>query len=571
MDTVGRALARRQRMKTAAFFLIFTVLSFPLRAQISDPDSLSQIKLLLAEERWQEIIQIAESEPHPSADLNYYYGIALARLERLNDAETAFERGRLQQPRDKRFPIQLAGIRFRQKKYPEAAKHLQRALRIDPDDEYANDFLGSVYFLLGNLEAALKYWNRVSKPRIEGIRSEPAPRVDPILLDRAFAFAPASVIELPELRTTQARVSGLGIFPDSKFDLEARPDGRFDMVFRARERNGWGANKMQGLISLLLGLPFQTVHPEFYNIRGRAINSVSLYRWDAQKRRIWTNLSGPFSNNPKWRFHLDLDLRDENWDVRDPARNTELLAGLKLRKQAFSAGLTSFENGRWNWASGVELSHRKFLDVDPGTPLAPGLLAEGFQLKYTAQMNYALARIPERRLTINSGVAAQLGRTWSQPSQVFAKLQGSIETHWFPRSEGDDLEMLGKIRIGRTFGEVPFDELFFLGIERDNDLWLRGHVGTRNGRKGNAPMGRNFFLSNWEFDKNIYSRSFINVKLGPFLDIGRITDPSSGLGSQKWLWDLGVQAKLRVLGQRVTFSYGKDLRAGGDAFYVTLR
>lgn len=558
-------------MRTAAALLILTALSLPLCAQTLDTVERERIRELAAGEQWEEIVRMAEAEAAPSADLNYYYGLALARLDRLNDAETAFERGRLQQPRDKRFPIQLAGIRFRQKKYPEAAKHLQRALRIDPDDEYANDFLGSVYFLLGNLEAALKYWNRVSKPRVERVRSEPAPRVDPILLDRAFAFAPASVIELPEFRTTHARVNGLGIFPDTKFDLEARPDGRFDMVFRARERNGWGANRLQGLISLLRGLPFQTVHPEFYNIRGRAINSVSLYRWDAQKRRIWTNLSGPFSNNPKWRYHLDLDLRDENWDVRDPTRTTELLAGLKLRKQAFSAGVTSFENGRWNWTSGVELSHRKFLDVGPGTALPHDLLAEGFQLKYTGQLNYALARIPERRLTFNSGVAAQLGRTWSQPSRAFAKLQGSIETHWLPQAEGDDFEMLGKIRVVRTFGQVPFDELFILGIERDNDLWLRGHVGTRNGRKGNAPMGRNFFLSNWEFDKNIYSGSFINVKLGPFLDIGRITDPSSGLGSQKWLWDLGVQAKLRVLGQRVTFSYGRDLRAGGDAFYVTFR
>jgi tetratricopeptide (TPR) repeat protein len=571
MDAAGFASTLRQRMKTASVLLIITVLSFPLRAQTFETGDLARIKQLAAGERWQEIVRIVEAVAAPSADQNYYYGIALARLERLDDAELAFERGRTEHPRDKRFPIQLAGIRFKQEKYAEAANHLHRALRIDSEDEYANDFLGSVYFLLGNLEAALKYWNRVSKPRVERVRSEPPPRVDPVLLDRAFAFAPASVLELPELQTTQARVGGLSIFPDKKFDLEARPDGNFDVVFRARERNGWGANNVQGLISLFRGLPFQTVHPEFYNIRGRAINSVSLYRWDAQKRRIWTNLSGPFSRDPKWRYHLDLDLRDENWDIRDPANSDQLLAGLKLRKQAFSAGVTSIVNGRWNWSGGVELSHRSFLDVDPGTALTPRLVARGFQLKYVGQLNYTLARIPEQRFTVNSGVSTHIGRTWSQPLRAFAKLQGSLETHWFPQSTGDDYEIQGKIRVGRTFGDIPFDELFILGVERDNDLWLRGHVGTRNGRKGNAPMGRNFFLSNWEIDKNIYSRSFINLKLGPFFDIGRITDPSSGLGSQKWLWDVGVQAKVRVLGQRVAFSYGRDLRSGGDAFYVSFR
>ena len=131
--------------------------------------------------------------------------------------------------------------------------------------------------------------------------------------------------------------------------------------------------------------------------------------------------------------------------------------------------------------------------------------------------------------------------------------------------------MQGKVRAGWTFGQSPFDELFSLGVERDNDLWLRAHVGTRDGRKGNAPMGRSYFLSNWEFDKNVYRNSFISLRLGPLLDIGKITDSSVGLGSRQWLWDLGAQAKVRVLGQSVAFSYGKDLRSGNNAFYVSFQ
>jgi len=558
-------------MKAAAALLIFIVLSFPLRAQTTDADPLARIKQLAAEERWQEIARIAEAERSPSADIDYYYGAALAGLQRWAEAEAAFTRGSVKEPRDKRFPIELAALCFKQKKYAQAADYLHRALRLDPADTYATDLLASVYFLQGNREAALKYWNRVGKPHVERVLLDPPLKVDPALLDRAFVFAPASVLRLSEIQTTQARITGLGIFPDQKFDLEARPDGAFDVVFRARERNGWGANKWQGLISLFRGLPFQTIHPEFYNIGGRAINSVSLYRWDAQKRRLWTSLSGPFTKDPKWRYQLDLDLRDENWDIRDSSNDAALLGGLKLRKQAFTAGVTSFENGRWNWSTGVELSHRKFLDVIPGAALTPQLLAQGFQLKHLFQLNYILARVPERRLTVSSSVSTQLARTWSQPSQTFAKLQLSLDTHWFPRASGDDYEMHSKIRAGWTFGQSPFDELFSLGVERDNDLWLRGHVGTRDGRKGNAPMGRDYFLSNWELDKNAYSSSFINLKLGPLLDIGKITDSSTGLGPRKWLWDLGAQAKVKVLGQSVVFSYGKDLRSGNNAFYISFR
>ena len=573
MDIAGFASTRRPVIRTAAILLILAFSSVPLRAQTSlnNPEPLAEFKQLLAQERWQEIVRLAEIEAERSADLNYYYGIALARLESWDEAMKAFQRGLSQQPNDKRFSLELAGVCFKQRNYAEAAAYLRRALRLDPADAYANDFLASVYFLQGNIEAALKRWNRVSKPEIEEVRFDPTPKVSPALLDRAFAFAPAAVLRLPELQTTEARVSGLNIFPNYRFDLEARSDGKFDVVFRARERNGWGGAKWEGLLSLFRGLPFQTLHPEFFNIRRRAINFESLIRWDAEKRRLRTNLSGPFSGDSKWRYQLDLDLRNENWDVRRSfADSASALSRLNLRKQAFAAAVTSFVNGRLDWGVGVELSHRDFRDVIAGAALTPQLLERGFQLKHLGQLNYALVRDPQRRFTITTGASTQLGRIWSQPSRLFAKLQGSLRARWLPQWSGDDYEMQAKVRAGRTFGEIPFDELFILGVERDNDLWLRSHIGTRDGRKGSAPLGRNYFLSNWELDKNVYSNAFISFKLGPFLDSGKITDSSPGLGSRTWLWDLGAQAKVRALGLGVAFSYGKDLRSGNNAFYVSM-
>jgi hypothetical protein len=128
--------------------------------------------------------------------------------------------------------------------------------------------------------------------------------------------------------------------------------------------------------------------------------------------------------------------------------------------------------------------------------------------------------------------------------------------------------MQQRIRVGNIFGEIPFDELFMLGLERDNDLPMRAHVGTRDGRKGSAPLGRKYFLSNWEMDKNLYSNGLITAKLGPFLDTGHITNGSNPLGSQKWLWDAGVQAKLNALGVKFVLSYGRDLRTGKGALYA---
>jgi hypothetical protein len=136
--------------------------------------------------------------------------------------------------------------------------------------------------------------------------------------------------------------------------------------------------------------------------------------------------------------------------------------------------------------------------------------------------------------------------------------------------QGDRYEFSTSARAGKTFGAVPFDELFMLGLERDNDLPLRAHIGTHDGRKGSAPLGRNYFLWNSDFDRTIYDAGFLKIKLGPFLDSGRITDPSGFFGSGRWLWDTGAQLKLSLFSTvTVAVSYGKDLRGGHNAFYAT--
>jgi len=393
--------------------------------------------------------------------------------------------------------------------------------------------------------------------------------MNPILFDRAFAFAPASTLRLPELLETEDRLQGTEIFPNYSFSLSARPDQKFDMTFHGPERNGWGDSKLEALLSTFRGVFFQTLTPEYYNIDGSATNALSLLRWDAQKRRALVSLSGPRHGDPRWRYRAAVDLRNENWVIRESFTGpAPPLASFNIRKEALSAGITSFHSERWSWSTGAELSYRDFRSVDIRSALSPGLLIQSYQLKEASDLKYRLIHLPERRLTATADVSAEIGRIWSQPAHPFSKTQGSLTAHWFPRAKGDDLEIQQQIRAGGIFGTVPLDELFILGLERDNDLPMRAHIGTRDGRKGSAPLGWNYFLSNWEMDKSLYSNGLISTKLGPFLDTGRITNQSNPPESQEWLWDAGVQAKISVLGVKFVLTYGRDLRAGKGVFYA---
>jgi hypothetical protein len=562
-----KALCRMRRAVAAC--LVFCA-CFGLSAQQRETQAptTAQLQKLAKVQQWAEIVRLLEPVEPRTAEMDYYLGMALAHAGKWNHAERVLVAGSRLEPRDERFPVELAGVAFKQKNYPLAARRLHRAVKLSPNDAYANDFLATVYFLEGNLEAALKYWNRVGKPHVAQMREEPEPRVSAALLDHAFAFSPAATLRLRQFRDTRARIRGLGIFPQYHFDLDALPDGKFNVVFRGRELDGFGGGKWEVAAQVLRGLPFQQVNPAFYDFRGRAINFDSMARWDAQKRRLFLRASGPFEGGAKYRWNFAADLRNENWVLRNSFTGpAPALASLNLRREAGTFDLVSYESGRLEWLAGAEISHRDFRNVAPGAELTAPMLASGYELKQVAQLRASVWRVPEHRFAMSAEGESQAARLWSRPGQSFEKLTGELAWRWFPQAVGDDYEMMQQVRAGRIFGQAPFDELFTLGLDQDNDLPMRAHIATRDGRKGSAPMGRNYFLQNWELDKRLYGNGLIEVQLGPFLDIGRITDPGTALGSHKWLFDTGVEAKLRVFGVGVAFSYGKDLRTGNNAFY----
>ena len=150
---------------------------------------------------------------------------------------------------------------------------------------------------------------------------------------------------------------------------------------------------------------------------------------------------------------------------------------------------------------------------------------------------------------------------------VFEKLQGSAGAHWFPQAQGDAYEVAGRVRAGWTFGDAPFDELFLLGMERDTDLWVRGQIGTRDGKKGSSPLGSRFFLANANLYRRIWGNGLFELKAGPLADFARVGSPTTGLADGRWLFDVGAGVRLTVLGTSVVLMYGHDLRSGSNAFF----
>ncbi len=539
--------------------------------QCAADQSPSATKTAYEQHDWAAVIQSVQSSRLRTSEENFEYGMALAHLARWPQARSALLLGYHQCSQQERFSVELAGIAFQMKDYKQSALWLRRALRLSPQDTYAVNFAATVYFLMGNLDAALKYWNRLHKPYITELRLDPRFRVQRQLLDRSFAFAPASTLDRSQYANTKTRLGELGIFPAFNINLLSRQDGTFDAQFSALERNGFGGSRVQAVLSTFGGAVYETIYPSYFNLGRSAINIESLLRWDAQKRRAWVSMGGPWHQLPQWHWQLGADVRNENWAIRRSASGTSPeLGSLNLERQVASASVTGMPHGSLRWSTGLELSHRSFRSVMYGSALSAGLVSPGFAVKHLADVRSTLLDIPERRFNLTGAASSQFTRLWSSPPRLYEKLDGAVTARWFPQATDDVYEARQQFRAGRAFGSPSFDELYMLGVERDNDLWLRGMIGTRDGRKGSSPLATSYVLSNSDFLRRFYSNGLVSIKAGPWLDMGRAAAPTVGLSPRQWLFSAGVATRITVLGTGIVLTWGRDLRAGTNAFYGTL-
>ena len=540
-------------MTIALLVLALVGQATPVRAG-TDP------QVLLNAGKWSEILRDFPPSSDDTPEIRFTRGIAHARLQQWDAARTEFETGQRIAPGDARFPIELAGVAFRQGRTGEARHLLQHALRLRPGDPYALDFLATLHLLDGNTRAALQAWNTLGKPRIEIVRMVPEPRLDPVVLDRALVVRPGTVALLGDYDSSLNRLDLMDLFGLRALELIPRPDGDFDMELRSAGKTGVGNGRLSTLAGFLRGLPYSTVYPEFYSMRRSGLNLTSLARWDPRKRRFSASLSGPVSGDPAKRVQIDLDLRDEEWDAE--------IGRFSMRKIETGASLT-FAPGTWRIRTGGFFAARGFGEIDV-QPMDRSYLRDGPSLAYRFGVDGPLLSVPRRRFEAPLKAVVQAARVFGEFGGTYARLAGGIQPHWYPLARGDDFGMTGRIQAGGAAGAVPVDELFSFGLERDNALVMRGHRGTADGRKGAGPLGTLFFLGSWELEKKLAGNELWRISAGPFVDTGRMWDREQGLGSTKWLTDVGLQSKVTILKVvSLTFSYGTDLRSGAHVFHFT--
>jgi tetratricopeptide (TPR) repeat protein len=503
--------------------------------------------------------RFCDATPDTSADELLDQAVSFAANGDLDQAEHLLIKGEASFPSDARFLIELAGVSWRRRRPTRAKSYLHRGLQIDNYNAYANEFLGSLYLLEGNLYAALKHLNRVRRPVIASVTLSPEPPLRPELLERLSRVSIGQLLTGKRLALTERNFARLLIFGEPRFELKPGTTDHYDLVIRspvlAQPLSG-GAGRV---LSFARGLPYKQINLDWLNIGRKAQAFTSLWRWDPEKQRIAVKYRTPLTHGT---YALWTDLRDENWELIQPPVDSPTI---RVRSASVGGSMQFELSGDRQWTPSIHLSRHLFQRGGSNRALSNTTMWE-----IRNRLDLPRWRYPEHRIDVDSSATLRIGRIYSQESSRLVGAELDTAMRWFPQPSDDLYQISGRLRAGALSGNLPINELYMTAMERDNELWLRGHVGTRNGRKGAAPMGNRFVLTQFDVGRRVIRIPFLRVDVGPFFDIGIVTGAAT-LGSRGWLYDTGVQATLTTLGGfRFAVVYGHDIRGSANVLYTTV-
>ncbi len=488
-------------------------------------------------------------------------GLALAKAQRWTEAGAVLHDGQRRFPRDSRFPIELAGLAYRQKDERTAKRELQRGLALAPHDEYANDFLGTLFLADGNLAAALVPWNRIGKPVLGNVLSSPALPLKPLLAERTVPVSAGQVLTQERLLEIDANLRRLNFLADYNLELVPAPaqNDRYDLLLRPTSSNGIFEGWAGHLLPLARELPYQAVAADAVNLRREAINLRSLWRWDPVKRRIAVGLEAPWNGNLRIEQRYGLDVRDETWSV--PGLRQPFL----LRTGTLAGGFSVAFGPQLQWYAGARIEERTYARAPAQAAFRNGISAA---LDNRVTSDWLLAKM---RLSGSETASLSAGR-FAGSRLVETRAKAALK--WLPGARQHTYEVSGQVQAGEVFGRAPLDQQYALAMERDteDDLWLRGIVGTIDGRKGNGPIGRSFAIGQVDLQRRLFAVPFLRVSAGPFFDAGEVGHPLENSKFRGLQCDTGIEGKVRTAGAvEVLLICGRDLSKGGNAFYTAVR
>jgi len=507
----------------------------------------------------------------PAPDTYLLLGIAYSNMKEWQKAQDVLREGSERYPDDPRFFNQLADFYLANNDSESARAALRGALRVDPDNAYASDLLATVDMSEGEVQSALRMWNKSGRPVVDDILHNYYLSFGSWFVPRAIAFQPARPLRYSEWKTTESRLLETDNFANVGLEIEPSPiPAQYNAIIRTSTK----ANTVGDFVfNLVKGLPIQTSYLDLWNIGRSGINFNSNFRWEADRRRAEGQFKIPVPFPGLLHLELGNTWRSEQWNLSPVIRPEGLpQARFNYKANILRLRFKQIPHYRFEIGGGVEYRNRA----------ASGNLPELFTDsrntgKFMLETNFRLADSRyQNRLHLEGFAARRSILGDANFSGGIAALNNRMTLSRDSRTYLD-----WTVKGGTSRGRLPVEDYFVLGLDTSPRHLLRGHATSDHGQYGRGPMGTDFVLVNLDLDRrlavipffNTLNIPFVTVKWEVFLD-GAKTFDRNRIFKQGKLWiDTGAGLRFETPTQSFNIVYGRSLRDGGAVFmgYVERR
>jgi peptidase C39-like protein len=442
---------------------------------------------------------------------------------------------------------ELAGVRFAEQRWREAAALAERAVRLDPADRYAWEILAASRFIQDDTGGALRAWNRVGKPRINLVVIDGLVHARFQTIAAAMGLQPNMLLTESAFRLAERRLQDLPDRVTTRLTLRPEPDGFATVKAVVVEHAGPPQNAVAWTIAGVEAAVDREARVAIPGSTGQGEVWSASWRWWNGRPRLALGFSAPHVGrfSGVWRV-------DASWESQTYRSDTATALGVPLDESRTHGALTL---GGW-LAPNVRYSASAGIDSWSGVT----------RIGRTAFAGGSL----ERRWLADRWSLAAGATSWTAAPGRPAFHEAAARTTFRSSRLSEGWVYLADAGVQRVTDSAPLGLWPGAGEGRARDALLRAHPLLNGGTINlttRAVFGKTLVDTHAEAQRWLASASPIRIGIAAFGDLARASrrrEPADGSMTQI---DMGTGVRVRLPGAtgtlRVDIAHG--MRDGADA------